>query len=611
MNDLACRSIHSSFYVEDPSISGPTTRPRTFVKGGESNGSYVVLASGKDTIGGGTTNSPATVADITHGIKIIHEMDTNPPTANINLHNNDKNSGKVGMKFDLTTGNISAGDRFCIVNSDGSVGVGGMTSSEMTAVGQSGLNRMLHVSGNVMVGTHPAANPSKTASSAMVLFNQATTAPTTTTYPGMYHRGVQGATATALNLTDTSGGLSITAPNFITFQTGTTSPQSNSIVINSAGDFSVIGRANLNGAVSIGNNFADTSTHGSVKSNLDINGTTHMSSTVTSYTDNPRIKLISRAIDSAALIPSLSQSTNEIRGVNALENSGFLRLTAQTPAKSCIDLTGDNTSSTNNRYSNSIRFNTANGERMIIDGSGNVGIGLTTTNPTVRLDVAGAAKITGNLDMSSSGKIVNLVNPTIAQDAATKSYVDTSIPIGGIIMWSGVGVTLPSNWKLCDGTTYNGVTTPDLRGRFILSSGQGSGLTNRTTGGTGGAETVSLNQEHMPSHSHGVAGTYTTNNNEGGHTHSVSASGTPQLPVYASQMLIYNGQQIFLVSNVQGDSGINRASYGTVSVSGTAANTLEAHHKHTVTISESTRGSNQAHENMPPFYVLAFIMRVS
>ena len=468
MNDLACRSIHSSFYIEDPSISGPTTRPRTFVKGGESSGSYVVLASGKDTASGGATNSPATAADITHGIKFIHDMDTNPPTANINLHNGNKALGKVGMKFDLTTGNISAGDQFCIVNSSGAAGVGGMTVSELTAVGQSGLNRMLHVGGNVMVGTHPGSNPSKTSSSAMVMFNQATAAPTSTTYPGLYHRSVQGATASTLNLTDSSGGLSITAPNFITFQTGTTTPQSNSIVINSAGDVSVTGRTNMNGAVSIGKNFADTSTHLGVKANLDINGITHLTSTITSYDDNPRIKLISRAIAVDSLLPSLSQSTNEIRGVNANENSGFLRLTAQTPAKSCIDLIGDNTSSTNARYSNSIRFCTANGERMIIDGSGNVGVGIST--PGVRLDVAGAAKISGNLDMNNSGRIVQLVDPSNNQDAATKRYVDTSIPVGGIIMWSGVGATLPTNWKLCDGTQYGSVVTPDLRGKFVLSS---------------------------------------------------------------------------------------------------------------------------------------------
>ena len=475
MNDLACKSIHSSFYIEDPSISGSNTRPRTFVKGGESNGSYVVLASGKDTITGGTTNSPATAGNISHGIKIIHEMDTNPPTAKINLYNNNQSVGKVGMKFDLTTGNISAGDRFCIVNSEGSVGLGGMTPNELTDITQSGLNRMLHVSGNVMVGTHPGSNPSKTASSEMVMLSQATAAPTTTTYPGIYHRGVLGTTASTLNLTDSSGGLSLTAPNFITFQTGTSSTQSNSIVINSAGDVSVTGRTNLNGAVGIGKNFADTSTHNSVKSILDVTGTTHMTTSVTSYSDNPRLKLVSSAINTQANLPSLSQSTNEISGVNNAENSGFLRLSAQNAAKSCIELVGDNTSGSSSVYSNSIRFNTANTERMIINSSGNVGIG--TNAPGVSLDVAGAAKITGNLDMNNSGKINNLVNPSSSQDAATKSYVDTKFTT----VPTPTNTNDAANKGYVDTATTNMATTSSVSTAITTALGSSGTQENRPT----------------------------------------------------------------------------------------------------------------------------------
>lgn len=218
--------------------------------------------------------------------------------------------------------------------------------------------------------------------------------------------------------------------------------------------------------------------------------------------------------------------------------------------------------------------------------------------------------------MNSTGKVVNLVNPSNNQDAATKSYVDTSIPIGGIIMWSGAGVTLPSNWKLCDGTSYNGITTPDLRGRFVLSSGSGSGLTARTTGGTGGAETVTLTEAQMPQHNHGVAGTYTSNDNEGDHSHSISDPQHSHGHIskgpgnQASGMNEWNGVGNMLSSNIptlKESTGItiNNNPYPYPS------NSYGTRHKHTVTIGESSKGSNNAHENMPPFYVLAFIMRVS
>lgn len=83
----------------------------------------------------------------------------------------------------------------------------------------------------------------------------------------------------------------------------------------------------------------------------------------------------------------------------------------------------------------------------------------------------------------------------------------------------------PVGWHLCDGsllsindnqalfsligTTYggNGVNTfgiPDMRGRVPVGQGQGTGLTNRVIGQTGGASAVQLTEAQMPIHSHTV-----------------------------------------------------------------------------------------------------------
>jgi microcystin-dependent protein len=83
----------------------------------------------------------------------------------------------------------------------------------------------------------------------------------------------------------------------------------------------------------------------------------------------------------------------------------------------------------------------------------------------------------------------------------------------------------PSGWALCAGqilsiaqnnalfallgTLYggNGTSTfalPDLRGRVPIGQGQGPGLSSYTVGQVGGVESVVLNTNQMPAHSHPV-----------------------------------------------------------------------------------------------------------
>ncbi len=158
------------------------------------------------------------------------------------------------------------------------------------------------------------------------------------------------------------------------------------------------------------------------------------------------------------------------------------------------------------------------------------------------------------------------------------------VPKGVINMWSGSPTDLPYGWALCDGT--NG--TPDLRGRFIVGYNP-SDTDYATVGNAGGAKMVTLTTSQMPSHSHG--GTLTTST-DGVHSHGVTMSYRGEDG--KSQK---NGTTILCT-----DQPVTGADARSVKIVNSGS------HDHTVTL--TSQGSNAPHENRPPYYTLAYIMKI-
>ncbi len=187
-------------------------------------------------------------------------------------------------------------------------------------------------------------------------------------------------------------------------------------------------------------------------------------------------------------------------------------------------------------------------------GSG--GIGADTGNADINTNNTEAREATSYatesrmVSKSESQALQALAGRYIIECAAQSSQ--TNIPKGGIIIWSGD--VAPEGWALCDGT--NG--TPDLQGRFVLGYGQGNGLTGRPLRMTGGVEIVTLTEAQMPSHTHTHTAYRANHKRSGGATEG---------------------------------STIN-----------------EGHGSFKVT--SDPVGNNKSIENMPPFYVLAYIMKL-
>jgi len=155
---------------------------------------------------------------------------------------------------------------------------------------------------------------------------------------------------------------------------------------------------------------------------------------------------------------------------------------------------------------------------------------------------------------------------------ATTAFVQTALaggfPSGGIVLWSGSVASIPSGWALCNGS--NG--TPDLRNRFIV----GAGLTYAVDATGGSADAIVVSHTHTGS-----------TDTLGAHTHS-----TP------GQI----GGSTFLYSAGGGNPGLGPP----IIAAGTT--TSAGAHTHTVTVNST--GSSGTNANLPPYYALAYIMKL-
>ena len=158
-----------------------------------------------------------------------------------------------------------------------------------------------------------------------------------------------------------------------------------------------------------------------------------------------------------------------------------------------------------------------------------------------------------------------------------QSDLQQAAPVGTIQMWPTS--TPPTGWLICNGSSFSSGTYPDLaailgtttlpnfNGRFPLGVGNSgtNGSTQHNLSSSGGEEKHQLTVNEMPSHSHGSGSLATT--------------------------------QPYLSQNGSGTQD-KRDGGGT-----------KLYEYTSITGNTSTVGGNQAHNNMPPFYTINFIIK--
>lgn len=166
---------------------------------------------------------------------------------------------------------------------------------------------------------------------------------------------------------------------------------------------------------------------------------------------------------------------------------------------------------------------------------------------------------------------------TSASAARTNLGITNEFVTGMIIMWSGTIATIPSGFKLCNGSSG----TPDLRNKFVICADADSQEAAKTTVTGAATQTGGTKDSVIVSHTHTSTG---VTNTIPDHVHAVTNQGSQQ-----------GGQNQ--------TNGIGSNQTATVN-SGSAGG-----HVHTVTNSVSTVGVSGTNQNLVPYYSLAYIMK--
>jgi microcystin-dependent protein len=202
---------------------------------------------------------------------------------------------------------------------------------------------------------------------------------------------------------------------------------------------------------------------------------------------------------------------------------------------------------------------------------------------------------TGLASLYSPSSVINpntnqpIQYSTLIADQSGNLSTAGNVPAGIIAMWAGSVSNIPLNWSLCDGT--NG--TPDLRSRFIVGASSATsvgtqllgsaitssnGLTSFVAGTTGGEEAHALKLPEIPAHVHQIPIRPQGDWPNAGFTGAGRATDLPAPSSSASTNLFTN--------IVGGDTN-------------------------TANVDANKIPLTVPHNNMPPFFALAFIMKTA